>query len=301
MTTTVLYNPYANNNRAAEQAKKLQEVLPEDKLEFLDLTTLEDVPAYVMSRPEDERIILAGGDGTLNRFVNDLGDRPLTRPLDYYPAGSGNDFMTDIKDKEPGPIVRLNPHLEQLPTVTVNGKIYRFLNGIGYGIDGYCCEVGDKLKATSDKPVNYAGIAIKGLLFHYHPTQATVIADGVEHTFRKVWLAPTMHGRYYGGGMMVAPDQDRSQCGGVSTTVVMYGSGKLKTLMVFPGIFKGEHIRHREMVSVLTGREITVRFDRPTALQIDGETVLGVTEYSVHAPAPLAAPSEVPAQDAIPV
>ena len=43
----------------------------------------------------------------------------------------------------------------------------RFINGIGFGIDGYCCEVGDQLKAKSDKPVNYASIAIKGLLFHY--------------------------------------------------------------------------------------------------------------------------------------
>ena len=37
------------------------------------------------------------------------------------------------------------------------------------------------------------------------------------------------------------------------------------------------------MVKVFTGKEITVKFDRPCALQIDGETVLGVTEYKVKA------------------
>ena len=42
------------------------------------------------------------------------------------------------------------------------------------------------------------------------------------------------------------------------------------------------------MVQILTGHEITVRFDRPTALQIDGETILGVTEYSVRAGVPAA-------------
>ena len=36
------------------------------------------------------------------------------------------------------------------------------------------------------------------------------------------------------------------------------------------------------MVDVTVGKEISVRFDRPCALQIDGETVLGVTEYSVR-------------------
>ena len=34
------------------------------------------------------------------------------------------------------------------------------------------------------------------------------------------------------------------------------------------------------MVAVHTGNEITVEFDQPTPLQIDGETVLNVTRYS---------------------
>ncbi len=45
-------------------------------------------------------------------------------------------------------------------------------------------------------------IAIKGLLFHYRPTNAVITVDGVTHTYKKVWLVPTMNGRYYGGGMM---------------------------------------------------------------------------------------------------
>lgn len=59
------------------------------------------------------------------------------------------------------------------------------------------------------------------------------------------------------------------------------GSGKLKTLMIFHSIFKGEHISHNKQVEILTGHDITVEFDRPTALQIDAETVLGVTQYHV--------------------
>ena len=68
-------------------------------------------------------------------------------------------------------------YLKELPSVTVNGKESLFINGVGYGIDGYCCEIGDELRKKSDKPVNYAGIAIKGLLFHFKPRNATVTAD----------------------------------------------------------------------------------------------------------------------------
>lgn len=51
--------------------------------------------------------------------------------------------------------------------------------------------------------------------------------------------------------------------------------------MAFPSIFKGEHIKKTNMVAVMSGKEVTVKFTRPTALQIDGETILGVTEYTV--------------------
>lgn len=127
----------------------------------------------------------------------------------------------------------------------------------------------------------YTAIAINGLLFHYKPTNAVVTVDGETHTYHHVWLAPTMNGRYYGGGMMPTPAQRRLNPDGTISTMVMYGKGKLKTLTVFPSIFKGEHIRHNEMVEVLTGHHIRVEFDRPTPLQIDGETIPNVTSYEV--------------------
>ena len=36
------------------------------------------------------------------------------------------------------------------------------------------------------------------------------------------------------------------------------------------------------MISIFEGHNIIVSFDKPTALQIDGETILGVTEYCVR-------------------
>ncbi len=36
-------------------------------------------------------------------------------------------------------------------------------------------------------------------------------------------------------------------------------------------------------MDVRSGNEITVEFDRPVAFQIDGETILGVSSYTVKA------------------
>ena len=183
-------------------------------------------------------------------------------------------------------LIPINDYIKDLPIVEVNGMTRRFINGIGYGIDGYCCEVGDELAKKSDKPVNYASIAIKGLLFHYKPTNAVVTVDGETHEFKKVWLAPSMNGRFYGGGMNIAPAQDRLASPKTLSLVLFYGSGRLKTLMLFPSVFKGEHVKYEKHISIFTGKDITVKFDRPVALQIDGETVLDVSEYTVHVNAP---------------
>ncbi|MGN0678405.1 MAG: diacylglycerol/lipid kinase family protein [Oscillospiraceae bacterium] len=275
--TIVLYNPLSGNGTGRANAEKLNSIIS-DSIEFRDIRGV-DFKEFFEVTPADTKVIICGGDGTINRFVNSYeGEFPYEREVYYYPAGLGNDFVTDIGDNG---VILLNPYIEQLPVVCVNGKEYKVLNGVGFGIDGYCCEEGDRLHAISKKKVNYTSIAIKGLLFKYKPVNAVVNVDGQEYTFRKVWLAPTMNGRYYGGGMCIAPNQDRLNAERTVSCVVMHGSGKLKTLMVFPSIFKGEHIRHTDIVKVLTGHEIEVTFDRPTALQIDGETISGVTHYSI--------------------
>lgn len=65
--------------------------------------------------------------------------------------------------------------------------------------------------------------------------------------------------------------------------MVFHNAGKLKTLLLFPSLFKGKHVNHKKHVAILTGREISVQFDRPVALQIDGETVSGVSSYTATA------------------
>ena len=284
MKTYILYNPLAGHSETAEQRKALA-ARYEDEVQLLDVTEIEDYGALLSPLGAEDKVILCGGDGTLNRFVNAIDGLDVQCDILYHADGTGNDFLKDL-DKEPGcEPFSVKPYIENLPVVEIDGKRSKFINGIGFGIDGYCCEVGDQMKAKSTKPVNYTAIAIKGLLFHYKPKNATVVVDGKTYHFKKAWIAATMKGRYYGGGMMNAPDQDRLADDGEVTVVLFYGKGKLKTLMAFPSIFKGEHVKKTHMVAAIKGKNVKVTFDAPSALQIDGETVLNVTEYSVTAKA----------------
>lgn len=279
----ILYNPKAGNGKGKNVAEQIR--LPEGaEAEYVDITQISDYQGLFSKLQEQDRLVLCGGDGTLNHFVNDTAQIKRPKGILYVPSGTGNDFLNDIGKPADNEMVELDAYIEHLPTVTINGKTTLFMNGIGFGIDGYCCEEGDKQRAAGKTDINYTAIAITGLLFHFKPRTATVTVDGITKTYRKVWIAPTMNGRCYGGGMFPTPDQDRLHNDTVSL-MLMYGKGRLKTLMVFPSIFKGEHVKHTEMVDIMTGREIKVTFDMPTALQIDGETVTGVTEYVVKSAA----------------
>ena len=275
----VLYNPIAGNGNGRREAKNLAERFGAENLVLCDVREIENYAEFFAQLDGNADVIVCGGDGTLNRFVNTIKDLEIKNPLYYFACGTGNDFLRDVEHDNG--LVSLTPYLENLPTVSVQGKEYRFINGVGYGIDGYCCEVGDKLRMQKPgEAINYTGIAIKGLLFHYKPVSATVIVDGKEYRFKKVWLAPTMNGRFYGGGMLPAPEQRREQA--TVSVMVFHGTGKIKSLLLFPSIFKGEHVKKAKHISVLSGNEITVRYDEPRALQIDGETIVNVSQYTVR-------------------
>lgn len=279
----ILYNPLSNNKCGENATNELQKLFDGKEMKKVNVLAFKEAHEFFDTLSEDDEVVLCGGDGTIYHYANQVYDLQPKQKMYYYAAGSGNDFSHDAEEtpKYLEKLIPLNDFIKSLPVVTVNGEKSYFVNGVGFGIDGYCCEVGDKLRAESDDPVNYAGIAIKGLLGKFHPSNAKITVDGVTKSYKKVWLAPTMLGKYYGGGMMVAPAQDRFNAEKTVSSVVWFGGGKLGTLIKFPKIFSGDHVKFTKNVEIRTGHEITVEFDKPQALQIDGETVSNVTSYSV--------------------
>ena len=276
----LLYNPKANNGKAMEELGRIPDKYRKNST-MIDVLQIKDYKAIIEGLKAEDIIVLAGGDGTLCHFINDVDTFELKNDVYFYGIGTGNDFLNDINKNDCKEPVLINEYIKSLPTAWINGKKYRFINDIGFGMDGYCCEEGDKHRAVSDKPVNYTIIALKGLIYKFKRRSATVTVDGVSKHYTNVILAPAMMGRYYGGGMMIAPSQDRLNKEHTLTSVVMYTKLRLLLLFLFPSVFKGKHTRYKKMFDFRTGHEITVEFDSPCALQVDGETVLNVTKYSV--------------------
>ena len=201
--------------------------------------------------------------------------------LKGYKAGTGNDFLRDVLgENSEKQVVQINEYIENLPVVTVKGKEYLFINNVGYGIDGKVCTAAEDMREKGKKDINYTTLAIKLLLTSYKSNGAKVTVDGKEKSFKKVWLSPIMNGLFYGGGMMPTPKQDRK--GNDISCCVVHSTSALQTLILFPSLFKGEHVKKEKKVEVMSGKEIKVVFDKPQDVQIDGEIIRDVYEISTR-------------------
>lgn len=278
----VLYNPRSGNGKGLKIAYEIAPLMGNAKLEYRDMTLLKDFDTFVGDLPENTGIILTGGDGTLNSFINKVDCDSLKHKVYFYASGSGNDFARDIGLKKQTEPVCIDKYLKNLPCVSVNGKEYKFINCVGSGMDGYCCHEVERLRKASKKRANYTLVAIKALLYAYRPSTAEVEVDGVKHKFKNMWLVPTMNGKYFGGGFMAAPKQDRLDKSHSISIVAMHSKNIFQIILAFLLIFKGKHTILKNMITVIEGHNVSVKLDRAAPLQIDGETIPNVSEYRVR-------------------
>ena len=275
----ILYNPKSNNEHndlnIIHGARKLED-LGVQKICLFDI----DVKEFCKNLTEADRVMVCGGDGTLHHFANDVYDIDFPCPVYALRSGTGNDFLNDLGQMSNENLIDIREHIKNLPEVEVNGEKRRFINGVGLGIDGRVCVEVEKAKKKTNKKVSYTPISLRLLAYEYKRPRARVTVDGVTHEYTDTWMIGTMKGRYFGGGMMVAPQQDRES--GKVSVMAMHGGSRLKTLAVFTKIFKGTHVKHTEMIDIFEGYEIEVEFETPSDMQIDGETVVDVTRYVVR-------------------
>ena len=186
----IIYNPKSRNGNNQEIMSSLENLIGEKVETKVSVLDREKYIELLNSLTKDDTLYIVGGDGTLHYFVNDIDNEKVEYEVYFYAGGTGNDFYTDVKKESDTKLIKINEYIKDLPTVIINGNKRKFINGIGFGIDGYCCEKGDEEQAKSDKPVNYTAIAIKGLLFFYKRPNAKVTVDGVTKyygDFERAW------------------------------------------------------------------------------------------------------------------
>ncbi len=212
-------------------------------------------------------VVSVGGDGTIREIINGLVGSALT--LGVIPAGTGNDFARTMT-------IPANPEaaLALLPAKTVRTIDLGVVNGeyfVNVGGVGFDAEVVNDVN-TSRWRLRGGGayaLSVLKVLWQYHPAPVRIEIDGrIQH--ETIYIAAVANGKYYGGGMMVAPGAvpDDGQC----ELCLVKKLSKLGFLRAFPSVFKGKHGSH-PAVSFAQGREIIVTSEIPLVVHADGEII----------------------------
>lgn len=277
----LLYNPRSNNDH--NDINVILKGKSQSNVTSVNLLT-SDVHELLPKLTAEDKVLLCGGDGTISRFATNTYGFEFPCPVCVLKSGTGNDFVRDINENETDKVEQLidiRQYLKNLPTVEYKDIKAKFINGTGFGLDGEVCREVEEQKKRSNKKASYTAAAIKLILGGgYKMPHARVVIDGVTHEFDDVWLVSTMKGRYYGGGMMVTPDQDRSS--DELSVLVFHGGSRVKVLSVFSTVYTGKHVKYKKLVEIFRGKSVHVEFDKPTALQMDGEVETDVLSYTAY-------------------
>lgn len=283
-TYHILYNRLSRSNTGELEAHMLDEIMAGESLKYWNVTDIESYDDFFAAIPADDKIIIAGGDGTLNRFINDTDHCHVPQDVYFFPAGSGNDFARDVGKKKHCEPFLVRKYISNLPSAVIDGREQRFFNSISLGLDATVCLEANRLKALGRKSVNYAVLAVKCIFTKYKFCNATITDEnGRVHHFKDVLLAITTKGRYFGGGVKISPNQDRNHPDEMLTLIVAHNLPAWKALIVFASIVIGKHFCFKNNVIAITGKEFHVEFSQPTPIQIDGETMTGLTTYHAAA------------------
>ena len=68
----IFLNKLSNNGKAAEAQAELDKIFEGQELKFIDVTQLKDAAECCQSLAPEDKIVVAGGDGTMSRFANDV-------------------------------------------------------------------------------------------------------------------------------------------------------------------------------------------------------------------------------------
>ena len=211
-----------------------------------------------------ERLLVAGGDGTMHHAVQGLAGTSCA--LGVIPLGSGNDLAGTLG---------IPPDLDVAVERAVTGEIRRIdlvrvgetfsVSYAGVGFDSEVTRYANEVKVLRG-PLIYFYAVIHTLITFVPPRMRVVYDDGEFEG--KVMFAVVNNLPRFGGGMRIAPDARIDD--GLLDLVIVKEIPKPTLLSVFPKVYNGRHVGH-PAVRIVRTRRVEITIDRPMTMYGGGE------------------------------
>jgi YegS/Rv2252/BmrU family lipid kinase len=221
-----------------------------------------------------ERIICAGGDGTVHEAANGLlqgprGEDGATRTaLGTIPIGTGNDFakLLGVFKLPPETAAMRMAHAE--PRRFDVGRVIgeHFVNSLGIGFDAEAVRQSNKITRLKGIAVYLVAVYKTFVLFR---APVLEVKSEVHSETGPMMMLECSIGVSAGGGFYLTPQADPSD--GLLDICLIRKVGLLQFLRDVPRVLKGTHITLDEVAMFRTA-SLTIRStEAPLLLHLDGE------------------------------
>jgi len=271
-----IVNPVAGNGIALKMTNTIHKLFNELKLKYQDISyeivyTKEEGHATEIARKyssmDTYRIYAVGGDGTLNEVLNGMIGSDSS--LGCIPGGSGNDFVKSIVAKFDRRRILMNTVLgteEEIDVASVDGRY--FINIASMGFDASVVNNVEKFKSKSYLPNKFAYLAsVLDTAKDFRNLNLRMVVDQKEIQ-TEAFMVAIANGKYYGGGIKIAPDADFRD--GLLDVILVRDITRAKIIKFLPKAVPGKHMDLEE-VTLMRAKTIDLYSDEPVFLNIDGE------------------------------
>jgi diacylglycerol kinase (ATP) len=221
------------------------------------------------------RLVIVGGDGTVNEVVNGIAETGGCE-IAVIPRGTGWDFARtfDIpRDLDAAIDVALNGAVREIDVGvaayrTWGGEDERahFANVASAGISGAIARRANESSKALGGKVSYYWATLT-VFFGWQTGEMHITVDGESRSGRMI-DAMVCNGRFLGGGMMMCPDAQPDD--GVFDVLLIGDVTKRDLAFVLPKTYKGKHLPHPRL-ELLRGRVVTIEAEEPLPIELDGE------------------------------
>lgn len=267
----IIYNPLSKNAKSNVFTHKLVRQYKKSGIPFRlkSVLKIEDIRLYLEEKSHIDNVILLGGDGTINRLVNNIADYDIKQTIYLKSNGSGNDYLRSLKSNDEKPQTVMQATYD-------NGFKTYFMNGVGMGVDGL---VATYVNGLSKKgKLRYMLTTLKALV-HYVPEPVVVEANGKTYKYDRTFLVTANNGKFFGGGMKITPKGDIAS--DELDVVIVHTINKLFILPIFFTIYLGLHTKFKRWVTTFKAKEVKVSYSTPQVSQADGEEINNVNSMHV--------------------
>jgi YegS/Rv2252/BmrU family lipid kinase len=282
--TLVIANPRSRNGatgrRWRDVERRVREALGPVEVEATRCPRDAERLAREGARAGVERMLVAGGDGTLSEVVTGLVSAGLAGrvPIGVLPLGTGGDFPRTLglsRDLD-GALARIASGRERLvdagrarfADAQGGAREACFVNVASFGISAVVDEIVNRTTKALGGTVSFLIGAVRAILA-YECGDVRLRVDGALVHEGPAVLATAANGRYFGGGMHVAPEARLDD--GLLDVVVLSEVPKLDLLRKLPLVYRGTHLRD-PAVKLYRGRLIEAEAaPGQVALELDGE------------------------------